>query len=41
MTKEEARQRAIELLKRVGIPDAGGAARSTIRTSSPAACASG
>ena len=31
---------ALELLDLVGIPDAGQAGRATIRTSSPAACAS-
>ena len=36
-----AADHAVELLARVGIPDADAAARATIPTSSPAACANG
>ena len=40
MSRAAARARAGEMLERVGIADAGAPARRTIRTSSPAACAS-
>ena len=38
--KKEARERAVEALAQVGIPLAGSAGSTNIRTSSPAACAS-
>ena len=40
VTSREARERAIELLDSVGIPDAPGGSTTT-RTSSPAGCGSG
>ena len=41
MTKQQAQERAIELLAEVGIPDPHRPASTTTPTSSPAACASG
>ena len=38
--RREAAGRAVELLAQVGIPDAESGCRRSIRTSSPAACAS-
>ena len=40
VSKAAARERAVELLELVGIPDPSAARRPVSRTSSPAACAS-